>query len=170
MIEHVERLLNITAVSTEHDVWGDLNVSGTFSHPNQPFRQKPGLLTTLDRCFRLQRRAASVRPAAQTGAVAKWLRQRIANPLSPVRIRAAPFLSFLYAGQLRLLGRARLSCHLHNTPCPGPRMTLAAVDLLWLTSRKEMNSPALVTRATFACEQKARIFLLECLATPNRLS
>ncbi len=25
------------------------------------------------------------------GAVAKWLRQRIANPLSPVRIRAAPF-------------------------------------------------------------------------------
>ncbi len=92
MIEHVERLLDITAVSTEHDVWGDLNVSGTFSHPNQPFRQKPGLLTTLDRCFRLQRRAASVRPAAQTGAVAKWLRQRIANPLSPVRIRAAPFL------------------------------------------------------------------------------
>ena len=167
MIEHVERLLNITAVSTEHDVWGDLNVSGTFSHPNQPFRQKPGLLTTLDRCFRLQRRAASVRPAAQTGAVAKWLRQRIANPLSPVRIRAAPFL-FLYARQLWLWGRsARLSCQLCNTPCPGPRMT---VDSLWLASRKEMNSPAPVTRTTSARKQKARIFRLKCLASPNRLS
>ena len=105
----------------------------------------------------------------------KWRRGQVAKAedcksFIPGSNPGGAFSFFLYAGQLWLLGRARLSCQLHNTPCPGPRMTLAAFDSLWLTSRKEMNSPALVTRATFACEQKARIFLLECLATPNRLS
>ena len=98
MIEHVDYLLNAAVLSSEHTVWDNLNASVTFSCPNERFRQEPGLLTALDRCFRLQRRAASVRPAG-LGAVAKWLRQRIANPLSPVRIRAAPFLSHLTAAQ-----------------------------------------------------------------------
>ena len=36
------------------------------------------------------------------GAVAKWLRQRIANPPSPVRIRAAPLFLTLVLGRLNL--------------------------------------------------------------------